>query len=194
MNVWIAPMLASIVLLGATAGILLTRHRPKKSDLSPEEHAELASAPATALERRAWIGLGIGLGSLGTIAAILMTQGAVASWESDGLRLAVLGIFTAGLAGSALSTSLLALPGQSRPRLDERDRAVLARAAMAQSILMILGLAAWTIALSERFRDEGAVPVLYLNLIFGSIVLLMMIGQAAGILLGYRLRAYDAQS
>jgi MFS family permease len=193
MNVWIAPMLASIVLLGATAGMLVARHWPRKSDLSPEEHADLANAPTTALERRAWIGLGIGLVSLGTIAAILMTQGAAASWESDALRLAVLGIFTAGLAGSALSTSLLALPGRSSRGLDERDRAVLARASMAQSILMILGLAAWTIALSERFRDEGAVPVVYLNLIFGSIVLLMMIGQAAGILLGYRLRTYDAQ-
>lgn len=191
MNAWIAPMLASVVLLVAAAALLLARNWPSRPDLSPEEMADLADAPAPKLKRGAWLGLAIGLVSFGTIAAILITQGAATAWQSDALRLAVLGIFTGGLVGSALSTSLVALP--TRKSLDERDRAVLARAPLAQTTLMILGLAAWIIALSERFHDEGAIPVVYLNLIFGSIVLLMMIGQAVGILLGYRFQAYDAQ-
>ncbi len=49
----------------------------------------------------------------------------------------------------------------------------------------LLVLAAWMISLTERFRAEGAVPVVYLYWIFGSVILTNIIAQAIGILLGY---------
>ena len=106
-------------------------------------------------------------------------------WVDDDLRLLVLGIFRFGLLGSVGVTNLPLIQLRVRDQLDERDRAVLARAPTAQSTLVLLGLATWLVTLTQRFHDEGAVPVVYLYLIFGSVILLMMIGQSLGIILGY---------
>jgi len=54
-----------------------------------------------------------------------------------------------------------------------------------QSALVLIGLAIWTTYLTTHFRDEGAVPVVYLYLMFGSVVLLVLMGQSLGALLGY---------
>ena len=62
---------------------------------------------------------------------------------------------------------------------------MLARAPVAQTALIVLGLAGWMVTLAQRFHDEGAVPMVYMYLIFGSVILLMLIGQSLGILLGY---------
>jgi hypothetical protein len=192
-HVWMASMLASLVFLIAAASVTVVRVWPRKPELSPEEWADLEGAPAPALQRRAWLGVAIGVASLAAIAAIVITRGVLAFEESDQVRLVVLGIFLAGLIGSALSVSLPVLRGQRHQALDERDRAVLVHAPLAQVVLMIVGLTAWVIALSERFHDDGAVPLVYLNLIFGSIVLLMVVGLPTGILLGYLFQAYDAE-
>ena len=55
-------------------------------------------------------------------------------------------------------------------------------------------LAAWMISLTEHFREQGAVPVVYLYLIFGSVILMNIISQAIGILLGYWMVARRAES
>jgi hypothetical protein len=62
---------------------------------------------------------------------------------------------------------------QRSARFDERDRQVLAQAGTYQIGFVLVSLA------------EGAVPMVYLYLMFGSIVMISFIGQAAGILLGY---------
>jgi hypothetical protein len=69
--------------------------------------------------------------------------------------------------------------------LDERDRIVLSRAGTLQTGLVLIAMAAWLITLTERFREQGAVPVVYLYWIFGSLILVNLIGQSLGILLGY---------
>jgi hypothetical protein len=80
---------------------------------------------------------------------------------------------------------------KSEGSLDERDRLILSQASGAQSAMVLLTLVAWVIYLAEKFRDAGAVPVVYLYLIFGCVVIVNIIGQAVGILLGYwRLARY----
>ncbi|MGW8284000.1 MAG: hypothetical protein ACWGON_11935, partial [Gemmatimonadota bacterium] len=135
----------------------------------------------------------IGVVALAAISVLLTREGVVAYDQDNGLRLLVLGIFVVGLLGSVAFTNLPLLRVHTREKLDERDRAVLARAPATQVALMILGLVVWVIALSERFHDEGSVPVVYLYLIFGSVILLMMIGQSLGILLGYWIGVRDAR-
>ena len=67
----------------------------------------------------------------------------------------------------------------------ERDRAILARAPLAQSTGLILVLAIWMISLGQMFHAEGVVPMVYIYLIFGSVILTSLIAQSVGILLGY---------
>ena len=71
-------------------------------------------------------------------------------------------------------------------QLDERDRAILGRAATAQAAGILITLAIWTVGLSETFHAAGAVPVFYLYLVFWSCVVVHLLGLPVGILLGYR--------
>jgi small-conductance mechanosensitive channel len=145
----------------------------------------MAGAPMPALQKRAWGGLVSGLGTLGIIMAILFNRDAAEYWENDDLRLLVVGIFIGGLLLHA-AVSILPLVREERESgIDERDRSVLGRAATTQSALVLLGLAAWVLYLARRFHDQGVVPVVYLYLIFGSIILVNQIGQSLGILIGY---------
>ena len=144
----------------------------------------MAATPMAPLQKRAWWGLAVTLATLAIITVILMNQGAAAYWEDDSLRLTVVGIFMAGLFGYVV-TFLAPLIRGNRHKLDERDRMVLSRAGAVQSGLVLIALAGWLITLTERFREQGAIPVVYLYLLFGSIVLINLIGQSLGILLGY---------
>lgn len=188
-QLWMVPMLGSVILLGVVAVFLLARSWPHTGELTAEEKHEIADAPMPAMQKSALVGFVVGVLALGAISWIVTTRGAMTYWEDDGLRLFVLVLFLVGLIGTAVVTNLPILRVGSKARLDERDQAVIARAPTAQATLVLLGLAAWMIVLTERFHAEGAVPVVYLYLIFGSAVLLMMIGQSLGILLGYWLGA-----
>ncbi len=182
--IWLPIGLITVVALGAVAVALLVRSWPKRDELSAEERAEMAATPMPALQKRAWWGLAVTLATLAIITVILMNQGAAAYWEDDSLRLTVVGIFMAGLFGYVV-TLLAPLIRGNRHKLDERDRMVLSRAGAVQSGLVLIALAGWLITLTERFREQGAIPVVYLYLLFGSIVLINLIGQSLGILLGY---------
>jgi hypothetical protein len=182
--IWLPIGLITVVALGAVAVALLVRSWPKRDELSAEERAEMAATPMPALQKRAWWGLAVTLATLAIITVILMNQGAAAYWEDDSLRLTVVGIFMAGLFGYVV-TFLAPLIRGNRHKLDERDRMVLSRAGAVQSGLVLIALAGWLITLTERFREQGAIPVVYLYLLFGSIVLINLIGQSLGILLGY---------
>jgi len=70
--------------------------------------------------------------------------------------------------------------------VDERDRAIQARSFTVESVLVIVSLVAWTVALTEVFWHEGAVPLGYLQLIFWSTFIAGAFGRALGVVLGYR--------
>ena len=82
---------------------------------------------------------------------------------------------------------------RKRGGLDERDRRIVDRAPAFQGLLMILVLAAWVLGLGEAYHDPGAVPVVYLNLIFGSTLLMHALGMSLGIIVGYRRSNVDAE-
>ncbi len=119
-----------------------------------------------------------------TISVILIDRGAAAYWDNDSLRLTVVGIFIAGLFAYT-GTLLMPLIKRNMQQLDERDRMALSKAGAVQSGIVLIALAGWLIVLTERFREQGAIPVVYLYLIFGSIVLVNLMGQSLGILFGY---------
>ena len=191
---WMVPVLGSAVILAVVAAVLVVRAWPRNTDMSPTDRAEIAATPMPSLQKRATWGFAIGVVAFAVISWLLTTRGAMEYWDNDSLRLTVLGIFMVGLLGCVGVTTLPLIQPEIRKRLDERDQAVLARAPRAQPVLMILGLAAWLIPLTQKFHDEGAVPVVYLYLIFGSMILLMVIGEALGILLGYWFGARHGQS
>jgi len=190
---WAAPMLGAVVVLAIFGIVLLARSWPRKPALSTEERADIADTPMPSLQKRAWWGFVIGVVTFGGLTAILVTRGAVAYWEDDNFRLSVVAFFIIGLVAQAAVTTFPYISEEARRRLDERDRAVLGRAATAQTALIVLGLAAWLVILGQRFHDQGAVPMVYLYLIFGSVILLMMIGQSLGILLGYWIGVPDGE-
>lgn len=190
---WMVPVLGSVIGLAIVAVIFVVRAWPATPHLSPEEKAEAADAPMPPLQRRAWWGLAIGTGAFALAAYLLSTRGVMTYWEDDPFRLRVLGIFLVGLLGSVGVTNLPLIRLEALGRLDERDRAVLARAPTAQMALGLIGLATWLVALGQKFHDAGAVPMPYLYVLFGSIILLTMIGQSVGIILGYRFGARNAE-
>jgi len=178
---WFPVVLVAVVGLGVVAVVLLVRARKWSPAMTPEERRELAATPMAPLQKGAWIGLLVSAGTLAILAAIVASRGAMTYWEDDNLRLLVLAIYISGLAAYAAAQ---ALPF-TRGRADERDRAILARSGMAKSAGLVLAAAAWVIVLAQKFHDQGAVPVVYLYLMFGSLLLVDMIAQSIGILLGY---------
>jgi hypothetical protein len=193
MQIWLPIGLLAIVGLGVVAVALLVRSLPQRVKLSPEERAEMAATPMPPLQKRAWWGLLVTAGTLAVITAILMNRGAAAYWDNDNLRLTVVGIFVAGLF-VYVGTLLLPLIKGDMRQLDERDRIVLSKAGTVQSAVVLLALAAWLITLTERFREQGAIPVVYLYLIFGSVVLVNLLGQSLGILVGYWMGSSHGES
>jgi len=184
-SIWFFPILLSLIGLGIVGGFLLVRAWPRGAAQTPEERAEMASAPMPPLQKRAWWSLLIGVVTGSTIATLLSMNGAVEYWENDSFRLTVTGIFIGGLLLYAVVLSSSVMKSKRSGTLDERDKQILSRSPNAQSAAVLLALAAWMICLTEKFRDQGAVPVVYLYWIFGSIVLVNIIAQAIGILLGY---------
>jgi uncharacterized membrane protein len=135
------------------------------------------------LQKRALLSL-IG-GSIVTLALITMMiiQGNVTAFASDqGSRL----FMYIALIGVPLIYLLLVNPVLRKPGLaDERDRVIMDRSSRAQFLAIIFSLAAWTIALTEIYRDRGEIPTAFLNLIFMSILIIGVLAQSLGILLGY---------
>ncbi len=89
-SIWSVPMLGTVFALAAVAGLLLYRKWPRPA-LTREERDEIAGAPMPVLQKRAWLGLLVGAGTLIVITVILMTQGGAAEyWDNDSLRLTVM--------------------------------------------------------------------------------------------------------
>jgi len=158
--------------------------RPKLPPLEPG-----TELPATPLQRLARWGLLLGL--LPAIAAggMVLRKGPQAIYDDDGLRavftlflLAIVAIFL------AVTVRLKTWVARADGPLDERDRAILARAPAWQPAAMLLTLAAWMIGLIERFHAAGTVPLFYLYLVFWSCWAASLLALPLGVLFGYRRR------
>lgn len=182
---WSATILVIVALLAAVPIYALFRIWRGRPRLTDQERIEAAASPLTRLQRNAWLGVAVGVAALGTIAVLINTYGVAEYWNNDSMRLVIVGIFIGALVVCALLLSASTSARNKSSRFDERDRQVLSQAGNYQIAFVLVSLATWLIMLGERFHAEGAVPMVYLYLMFGSIVMISFIGQAAGILLGY---------
>ena len=141
--------------------------------------------PMTLLAKRAWWSLGIGLALTTAIVVVFSIRGFAAYSESREMQFLVLALFIGAVLASLL-VDPFGLPGRGNRPTDERDQLVVARAPRAQSVAMILTLAGWVTVLTVSFRGTGAVPMVFVYLIFFSVLIAYALGLSAGILLGYR--------
>ena len=135
------------------------------------------------LQKRALYSFVIGLVLTIALVAVLVTRGSVTAYESDlSLRL----IMYAVLIGVPLVYLVLVYLTFRKPtQIDERDRIIIERSSRAQWLAVIFTLVAWTIALTEIYRDQGQVPIAFLNLILWSTLIIGALAQSFGILVGY---------
>lgn len=179
----IALVTAALLLTIAYRALIRTRDTPNRD--------ELPALPMTQLQKRAWLGLVIGVLVSIALAVMLLARGPTQFFAEAAARFTFYGI----LAGGGLLWGLVywrtRLP--SGVTLDERDRSILAHAPAIQSGLVLLTLAAWMIGLTEAYRADGSIPIVFASLIFWSGWIMHMLGLAIGVLYGYWRAQSDAQ-
>ena len=173
---WTTLVLLSGLLVVVLVGRLMWTNRPQ---------AEMRDVPPAPLERLGWIGLGvttaIGVGLL--ILVVLVGTDFIDANTTARLTFWLLMLVGFGIWG----VSWYVIKRRSgEVVVDERDRAILARSLSVESVIVLLMLVTWTIALTEVFSDDGVMPIDYLQLIFWSTFVGGAFGRSLGIVLGYR--------
>ena len=135
------------------------------------------------LQKRALYSLAIGLILAIALIGVFIAKGDVTTFDEDqGFRLIVYALWIGvPLAYLIVVNITLRKPGQ----IDERDRLIMGRAPRIQWLAVIFSLAAWVIVLTELYRDQGQIPVIFLTLIFISVLIVSTLAQSIGILIGY---------
>ena len=135
------------------------------------------------LQKRALISLLIGIVFTIALVVVFLLEDDITAFNSDEtLRW----ITYAALIGVPLTYLILIDLTLRKPtQLDERDRLIMLRSGRIQWMAVIFSLAAWMITLTEIYREPRQVPVVFLTLIFMSILIISILAQSLGILLGY---------
>ena len=135
------------------------------------------------LQKRALISLLMGLALAIALIVVFVTRD-INTFASDlGFRLIVYALW---IGVPVLYLLLINLTRLSKlKQVDERDRLIKDRAPRIQWLAVIFTLAVWYIALNEAFWSEGQIPVVYLTLIFISVLVTSALAESLGILLGY---------
>ena len=134
------------------------------------------------LQKRALYSLVIGVACAVALIVVLVARDVSTFDEDLGFRSIVYALWIGvPLAYLIVVNLTLRKPGQ----LDERDRLIMERAPRIQFLAFLFSLVAWVIGLTEAFRDQGQVPVVYLTLIMVSTLIAGTIAQSLGILIGY---------
>ena len=135
------------------------------------------------LQKRALLSLIIGLVFAIALIVVFLLEGDVTTFNRDEtLRW----ITYAALIGVPLTYLILIDLTLRKPtQLDERDRLVILRSSRVQWLAIIFSLAAWMIALTEIYQQQRQLPVVFLTLIFISTLIISILAQSLGILLGY---------
>jgi hypothetical protein len=190
---WQIPMIGTAVVLVAVVVVLSVRAWSRRGPVSADERKEIASAPMAPTQKGAWWGLLIGVVTLAVLSGILLTKGAAECWENDYLRLVVMGIFIGGIVAHLVMSNRFHITSILQGSMDEREGMIISRASIVLPPAILITLAAWMIMLTERYNEQGAVPLVYLNLVFGSTILVMLIAQSVGVLLGHWIGGFDGQ-
>ena len=135
------------------------------------------------LQKRALFSLIIGVVFAVVLIVIFVVKGDVTAFDEDlGFRLVV---YACWIGVPLVYLVLVNLTLRKPEQIDERDRLIMARAPRIQFLAVLFSLIAWAIVLTEIFRDEGHVPVIYMTLILISTLIVSTIAQSLGILIGY---------
>ena len=135
------------------------------------------------LQKRALYGLVFGIVWAAAMAAIFFLKGGASTFDEDpGFRLIIDGLWIGGL---VVYLALFATITRRPTRFDERDKTIMDRSARAQWLGVIFSLVAWVVGLSEAYRFEGQIPIIFLYLIFIYTLVVSSVAQSAGILIGY---------
>ncbi len=138
------------------------------------------------MQKRAWLGLGIGLVSGLGILLVLLIKGATNFHDDLSMRLWLDGFWVGGLMLYCLSIFVTRRKrGHAEILRDERDEAIMARAGQVQILAIIISLVIWAIALTEIYWDDEQIPIVFPYLMFMCTLIVNIIAQALGILLGY---------
>jgi hypothetical protein len=135
------------------------------------------------LQKRALISLLIGLIMSAALAAVFVTKGISTFNEDAGFRYIVYGLWIGVLLVCGV---LINITLRKPTQIDERDRLIMEKATKTQVQAIIISLAAWLIVLTEVYYDSGQVPVIFITLIFISVLVVSTLAQSLGILIGYR--------
>ena len=135
------------------------------------------------LQKRAWYALVIGLVFAVALLVVFIMKGGISTFNEDtGFRIIIDILWVGGLVANLIIVNLAL---RKRGMVDERDRLILDRAPRVQWLAVIFSLVAWTIALTEIYSDAGQIPVIFLYLIFMSVLIVSTLAQSIGILVGY---------
>ena len=135
------------------------------------------------LQKRALISLLMGLALAIALVVVFATRD-INTFATDlGFRLIVYALWIAVPVVYLLLINLTRL--NKLKRVDERDRLIMNRAPKIQWLAVIFALAAWYVILNEVYWNQGQLPVVYLTLIFISILVISTLAESLGILIGY---------
>jgi hypothetical protein len=135
------------------------------------------------LQKRALYSFVIGLVLTIALIIVLVLQGDITVFERDlSLRLFMYAVL---IGVPLIYLILVSLTLRKPTQFDERDRLIIEKSSRAQWLAVIFSLVVWTIALTEIYRDQGQVPVVFLNLMLWSALIISALAQSLGILVGY---------
>ena len=177
--VWgVAALVAGVGVTAFGMRALVQRGAP----LDPDE-----PLPATPMQRLARAGLMVGGFLSAGLVALVLYFGPERTFEEDPIRIGFTVLLVLILVVFAfLALRLMMWLRRDDGTLDERDQTILTGSHAIRSVAVLLTLVVWIIGLQESFWSEGAVPVVYLNLVFWSCLVVSLVALPVGILIGYR--------
>ena len=137
------------------------------------------------MQKRALIGLGIGIIMIVAILVILIVKGVTTFFDDPGMRIFIDIFFVGGLILYFITVSQPMWRPVDNVFRDERDEQILKSATNTQLITILISLVAWAIALTEVYWDDGEIPIVFPYLILISTIITTIVAQAVGILIGY---------
>lgn len=138
----------------------------------------------TILQKRAWAGLIISAAMLTSLFVLLRRIDADVLCLPDSTHYTIYGILVVGGLFYGLVVWLTRSKGEQIQE-DERDAVIRRKARNVQLLAIFFTTLLWANGLTEMYHEECVVPVKYIWFIYWSLVLVSVLGQAAGIVIGY---------
>jgi hypothetical protein len=135
------------------------------------------------LQKRALFGLIFGIVWAVAMGLTFVLMGGADEFDTNQVfRLIIDGIWIGGL---VVYLVLIDSVVRRKGSFDERDKIILDRSSRTQWLAVIFSMVAWVVGLTEAFRATGAVPIIFLYLMFIYTLVASSMAQSAGILIGY---------